>query len=200
MSKIKIVAVDFCSMLILEELLKIISHDVDSILINISKTNFGHSSAKIKIDIGREERFGLDGGSPQRSMLLAEKWHEEIFSALDGAELVLGINDLSTDDGEGIPPVVANIAKKVSAPAIFITLVPFKNWLVPFRRKYAQEFLAKLEARADFVVQIDELYLAKSLPPKASMSEFFTVLRNSVAQDVKNILNCYVSRSFALST
>ncbi|MBR0060948.1 MAG: hypothetical protein IJP68_05655, partial [Selenomonadaceae bacterium] len=180
--------------------LKMNLHDVDSVVISTFQTEFKLSSAKIKIETGKGERFGLDGGSPERSGRLAEKWREEILAALDGAELVLGIADLEDDDGEGIPPVIADIAKEIGALTIFVTIMPVKNWMVPFRRKYAQEFLNKLEARADFVVQIDELHFANSLPPKTLMSEFFDIVKHSAAQDVKNILDCYVSRSFALST
>ena len=98
-------------MLILEKLLKMTSLEVDSVLIETTDLNFNHSSAKIKIDVGISERLGLDGGSPQRSARLAEKCNDEIFTALNGAEFILGITDLGCDDGEGIPPVVTDVAK-----------------------------------------------------------------------------------------
>ena len=185
MSKIKVVAVDFRGILILEEFLKMTSPDVDSVVISMHHSEFEHSSAKIKIETGKDELFRLDGGSPQRSARLAEKWRDEIFTALDGAEIVLGIADLGDDDGEGIPPVIADIAKKTGALTIFIAIMPVQNWMVPFRR---------------IVMRIDDEYFFKTMLPKTPTSKVLKIIDRAVVQDVKNILDCYVSRSFALST
>ncbi len=198
MSKIKIVAIGYRGMLILEELLKIISIDADSILIETLDLNFEHSSAKIKIDVGKSERLGLDGGSAQRSARLAEKCSHEIFSALDGAEFVLSIIDLGCDDGEGIPPVIADIAKKIGAQTIFAAYMPFN--MMPFRERNAHECLAKLETGADAVMQIDALYLAKRVPSKTLFYDGYMMVMTFAAQDVKNILDCYVSKARELST
>ena len=198
MSKIKVVATGFRGMLILEELLKMNLHDFDSAVISTYQTDFKHSSAKIKIETGKGEVFGLDGGSPERSRRLAEKWREEILAALEGAEFILGITDLGDNDGEGIPPVIADVAKKIGAPIIFVAFTPFK--MSPYREECARECLFKLEERAVSVMQLDEIYLVKLVPPKTKFYEGYMMMMKFAAQDVKNILDCYVSRSFALST
>ena len=151
--------------------------------------NYDHSSAKIKIDIGRGERFGLDGGSPQRSEKLAMKWHDEILAALDGSEIVLGITDLGDDDGEGIPPVIAEIAKEIGALSIFLTFIPFG--MAPHRKRKAQEFLRKIIDKSDNVMQIEMEHFFKIIPHKTPLMTAFNIIERSIAEDLIYILNCY---------
>ena len=82
MSNIKVVGISYEGISILEEFININSFNVETIAIATHNLDYDHSSAKIKIDIGREEKFGLDGGSPQRSEKLARRWHDEILAAL----------------------------------------------------------------------------------------------------------------------
>ena len=199
MSKIKVVATGFRGMLILEEFLKMNLHDIDSVLIAKYETNFHHSSAKIKIAVGEDEIYWYCRvNNPQRVEKFAINHSDEIFSALEDAEFILGITDLGDNDGEGIPPVIADVAQKIGAPIIFVAFTPFK--MSPYREECARECLFKLEERAVSVMQLDEIYLVKLVPPKTKFYEGYMMMMKFAAQDVKNILDCYVSRSFALST
>ena len=142
MSKIKVVAVGFRGILILEELLKMNPHDIDSVLIAKYETFFHHSSAKIKIAVGKEETYwSCRVNNPQRVEKFATNHSDEIFSALEGAEFILGITDLGDNDGEGIPPVIADVAQKIGVPIIFVAFTPFK--MSPYREECARECLFK---------------------------------------------------------
>ena len=80
MSKIKVVAVGFRGILILEELLKMNPHDIDSVLIAKYETFFHHSSAKIKIAVGKEETYwSCRVNNPQRVEKFATNHSDENF-------------------------------------------------------------------------------------------------------------------------
>ena len=113
MSKIKVVATGFRGMLILEELLKMNLHDIDSAVISTYQTDFKMS---------------------------------------------------------------------------------------PYREEKTRECLTNLDSCAVFVMELDEFYLVKLVPPKTKFYDGYMMMMKFAAQDVKNILDCYVSRSFALST
>ena len=199
MSKIKVAAVGFRGILILEELLKMNLQNIDYVVVERLNLDAERSSAKIKIVANEDEHiYALDGGSPQRSEEFAINHKDEIFSALDGAEFVLIIMDIGDNDGEGIPPVIADIAKEIGALTIFVVFVPFN--MSPYREKNARECLTKLNDRAVFVMELEAFYLAKLVPPKTKFYEGYMLMMKFAAQDVKNILDCYVSKSFALST
>ena len=174
MSKIKIVGIDFAGVKIVNEFIKISNLDYDSIIIATHELNFDFSNAKIKIHTGKNEKFGLDGGSPQLSENLARKCHDEIFSALNGAEIVICISDFFDDDGEGIPSVIAEI--------------PNFKFVRPFRQKYIQEFLQKLTEKSDYVIQIDFLYFEKFVDKKLSYDIFIKMCERLTAIDIDYFL------------
>ena len=71
--------------------------------------------------------------------------------------------------------------------------------MTPFRERHARECLTELDARADSVMQIDAFYLFNRVPPKTLAYDGYMMMMKFAAQDVKNILDCYVSRARALS-
>ena len=188
MSKIKIVGIDFAGVKIVNEFIKISNLDYDSIIIATHELNFDFSNAKIKIHTGKNEKFGLDGGSPQLSENLARKCHDEIFSALNGAEIVICISDFFDDDGEGIPSVIAEVAKEVGAVSIFYAIIPNFKFVRPFRQKYIQEFLQKLTEKSDYVIQIDFLYFEKFVDKKLSYDIFIKMCERLTAIDIDYFL------------
>ena len=135
MSRIKIIGIDFSGNRMLNEFIKFSNLDYDSITISKFKFELDFSKAKIKIHTGKNENFGLDGGSPQLSENLARKCHDEISYALNGAKIVICISDFFDDDGEEIPSVIADVAKEVGAIPIFFAIIPNYTLVVPGRKK-----------------------------------------------------------------
>ncbi len=154
MSKIKIISIDFSGVLTANEFIKFSNLDFDSITISMFKFQLDSSNSKIKIYTGENSKLGLDGGSPQYSEYLARQYHDEIFSSLNVADIVICISDFSEDEGEGIVPVVAEIAKEVGAVSFFFAIIPNQKHIVKFRQKRIEEFLRKLIEKADYVIQI----------------------------------------------
>ena len=198
LSKIRMVGTSFLGIKILEKFINMDSFNTETIAIATHHLDYSHSSAKIKIDIGRGERFGLDGGSPQRSEKLAMRCHDEILEALDGSEIVLGITDLGDDDGEGIPPVIAEISKEIGALSIFLTFIPFG--MVPHRQRKAQDFLEKIIDKSDNVIKIEMEYFFKIIPPKTPLMTAFNMIEHFIAEDLIYILKCYNKLKFINSS
>ena len=192
MSKIKIVGVDFSGIKIVNEFIKISNLDYNSIIIATHELYFDFSKAKIKIHTGKNEKFGLDGGSPQRSEKLARKCHDEIFSALNGAEVLICISDFFDDDGEGIPSVIAEVAKEVGAVSIFYAIIPNFKFVRPFRQKYIQEFLKKLTEKADYVIRIDSWYFTRFLNKNLRFDIFMEMCERLTAIDIDYFLKNYL--------
>lgn len=194
MSKIKIVGLDFYGIRVLNEFIKLSNLDYDSVIIDTYDSCFDISNAKIKINIGKDEQFVLDGGSPQRSENLAIKCHDEIFSAINGAEIVVCISGFSGDDGEGISSVVADIAREVGAVSIFFAIIPNQKHIVKFRQKRIEEFLRKLIEKADYVIQIDFWYFTKFVSKKCRWDIFMEMCERLLAIDVDYFLKNFAQK------
>lgn len=192
MSKIKIIGVDFSGNRTLNEFIKFSNFDFDSITISMFKFELELSNAKIKIHTGKDKKFGLDGGSPQLSENLAREYREEIFSALDGAEIIICISDFFGDDGEGVPSVIADIAKEIGVLSIFFAIIPNQKLVVPGRKKRVEEFLKKLIEKADYVIQIDFWYFAKFIYPELRFDIFLEMCERLTAIDVDYFLKNYL--------
>jgi len=192
LAKIKIIGIDFSGVRTLNEFIKFSNFDFDSITISMFKFELELSNAKIKIHTGKNKKFGLDGGSPQLSENLARECHNEIFSALDGAEIIICISDFFGDDGEGISSVVADVAKEIGALSIFFAIIPNSKLIIPGRKKRVEEFLKKLIEKADYVIQIDFWYFAKFISKKLRFDIFMEMCERLTAIDVDYFLKNYL--------
>ena len=188
MSKIKIVGIGSDGISVIDKFLKINSFDVDTIAIDISDFDLNRCSAKIKINIAKGEMLGLDGGSPQRSENFAIKHYEELSNLLRDAEFVITVAFLSSDDGSGVSPVIANIAKNIGARSIAIACMPF-YFEGERRNKKALDSLIKLNSAADYVFKIDLNFVVYICNPKTSMTKIFDIIYKFVAEDIQKILN-----------
>lgn len=195
MSKIKIVGIDFFANQTLNKFIKFSDLDYDSITISMFKFELDLSNAKIKIHTGKNKKFGLDGGSPQLSENLARECHDEIFSALKGAEIIICISDFFGDDGEGIPAVVAEISKEVGALSIFFAIIPNYKLVVSSRQKRIEEFLKKLLEKTDYVIQIDFWYFTKFVSKGLRFDIFMEMCERLTAIDADYFLKNYLKWS-----
>lgn len=188
MSKIKIVGIGLDGISVIDKFLEINSFDVDTIAIDISDFDLNRSNAKMKINIAKGEMLRLDGGSPQRSENFAIKHYEEIFSSLFDSEFVITVAFLSSDDGGGVSPVVANIARNIGARSIAIACMPF-IFEGERRNEKAVESLIKLNSAADYVFNIDQNFIIYICKPKTSLTKVFDIIYQFVAEEVNKILS-----------
>ena len=188
MSKIKIVGIGSDGISVIDKFLKINSFDVDTIAIDISDFDLNRCDAKIKINIAKGEMLGLDGGSPQRSENFAIKHYEELSNLLRDSEFVITVAFLSSDDGSGVSPVIANIAKNIGARSIAIACMPF-YFEGERRNKKALDSLIKLNSAANYVFKIDLNFVVYICNPKTSMTKIFDIIYKFVAEDIQKILN-----------
>ncbi len=195
MSKIKIIGIDFSGNRTVNEFIKFSNFDFDSITISKFKHELNLSNTKIKIHTGENKKFGLDGGSPELSENLAKEFHDKIFSALNGAEIIICISDFFGDDGEGISSAVADISKEVRALSIFYAIIPNKKLIVPCRQKHVEKFLQKLTEKADYVIQIDFWYFTKFLNNGIRLDIFTEMCERLTAIDVDYFLKNYLKWS-----
>ena len=142
----------------------------------------------IKIHTGKNEKFGLDGGSPQRSENFAIKHYEELSNLLCDSEFVIAVAFLSSDDGSGVSPVIANIAKNIGARSIAIACMPF-NFEGERRNKKAVDSMIKLNSATDYVFKIDLNFVGYICNPKTSMTKILDIIYKFVAEEVHKILN-----------
>ena len=64
---------------------------------------------------------------------------------------------LSEDEGEGIVPVVAEIAKEVGAVSFFFAIIPNQKHIVKFRQKRIEEFLRGNKGKGTDVLDFCQL-------------------------------------------
>src|SRR5258706_1361387 len=99
---------------------------VEFIAVNTDAQALLMSDADVKLDIGRERTRGLGAGSdPEVGRDAAEEHREEIEEVLKGADMIFVATGEGGGTGTGGAPVIADIARSVSALTIGIVTRPF---------------------------------------------------------------------------
>ncbi len=190
MCKIAIVGIGYDGNQYLEKFHKNVSNTIKTISIDTCNFLLEKYTSQIKINISEGEVLGLDGGSPQRSETFAFKHYDKIFNALSDADLVISLAKLSDDDGAGVTPLVANIAKDIGAVSVAVVCDPFSFESLR-RRKIALDSLIKLNSAADYVCVPESDYIISNCDPKTLISAVFEIISDWVVETLSQILNCY---------
>ena len=107
-----------------------------------------------RIAIGSNLTRGLGAGAnPDLGRQAAEESRNEIFQAVEGADLAFVAVGMGGGTGTGASPVVAQIAKEAGALTVGVVSRPFQ-FEANTRRKNAEEGIAKLKDHVDTLIVI----------------------------------------------
>ncbi len=157
---------------------------IEMMLVNTDAQVLSENSAASKIQIGEKLTKGLGAGmKPAIGKDSALENYDEIYAALDGADIVFISAGLGGGTGTGAAPVVAQIAKEVGALTISIVTKPFM-FEGRKRLKLAEAGLEELKRESDSIVVIPNDRLLSIIDRKLGMKESFKIVDSVLAQAV----------------
>ncbi len=142
------------------------------------------STAHTKIQIGGKLTKGLGAGmKPSVGKESALESYDEIYAALEGADIVFVAAGLGGGTGTGAAPVIAQIAKEVGALTISVVTKPFA-FEGRKRMKLAEAGLEELKNESDSIVVIPNDKLLSIIDRKLGMKESFKIVDDVLSRAV----------------
>lgn len=160
---------------------------VQFIAINTDKQALYSSKAEYKIQIGEKLTRGLGAGAnPEMGMKAAEESRDDIFQALQGADMVFITGGMGGGTGTGACPIVAEIAKEMGILTVGVVTKPF-TFEGKRRRMHAEKGIEELRKRVDTLVTIPNDRLLQVVERRTSIVEAFKIADDVLRQGVQGI-------------
>lgn len=160
---------------------------VDFIAVNTDAQALLLSQAATRIRIGDKLTKGLGaGGKPEVGQKAAEESQEELFHAVEGADMVFITAGMGGGTGTGAAPVVAELAKDAGALTIGVVTRPFSFEGVP-RRRVAEDGIAKLREQVDTLIVIPNDRLLDLADKKTTVEQAFRMADDVLRQGIQGI-------------
>jgi cell division protein FtsZ len=145
------------------------------------------SKAPVKLNLGVKITGGLGaGGIPEIGEKAALEDEERIQELLEGADMVFITAGMGGGTGTGGVPVIARIARELSALSVAVVTKPFD---FEGRRKMliAEEGIEKLRDVVDTLIVIPNQYLLKIVERRTPIKEAFFMADDVLRQGVQGI-------------
>jgi cell division protein FtsZ len=160
---------------------------VQFIAINTDKQALFTSRAEYKIQIGEKLTKGLGAGAnPDIGRKAAEESREDIYQALQGADMVFVTSGMGGGTGTGAAPIVAQIAKEMGILTVGVVTKPF-SFEGKKRMKHAEQGIEELKGKVDTLVTIPNDRLLQVAEKKTSIMEAFKIADDVLKQGVQGI-------------
>ena len=156
---------------------------VEFVAINTDAQALHHSTADIKVHIGK----GLGaGGDPEKGREAAEEGREEIDKALDGADMVFITLGAGGGTGSGAGPIVAEESRKKDILTVGVATKPF-TFEGARRRANADLAIDRLARQVDALITIPNDRLLQTIDPRTPLLETFKIADDVLRQGVQGI-------------
>ena len=160
---------------------------VEFIAINTDAQALAISNADKKIHIGSKITKGLGaGGDPEVGRQAAEESKEDLFEALEGADMVFVTAGMGGGTGTGGAPIVSEVAREHGALTIGVVTKPF-SFEGRRRATVAEEGVRTLKQKVNTVITIPNDRLLQIIDRTATVVEAFRVADDVLRQGVQGI-------------
>jgi len=160
---------------------------VQFIAINTDKQALYTSRAEYKIQIGEKLTRGLGAGAnPDIGSKAAEESRDDIFHALQGADMVFITAGMGGGTGTGAAPIVAQIAKEMGILTVGVVTKPF-TFEGKRRLAHAEKGIEELKKRVDTLVTIPNDRLLQVVERRTSIVDAFRIADDVLRQGVQGI-------------
>ncbi len=160
---------------------------VEFIGINTDAQALALSNADRKIHIGAKTTKGLGaGGDPAVGKQAAEESKEDLYEALDGADMVFITAGMGGGTGTGGAPIIAEIARDLNALTIGVVTKPF-GFEGRRRMSNAEEGVRTLKQQVNTLITIPNDRLLQIVDRSVTMVEAFRVADDVLRQGVQGI-------------
>jgi cell division protein FtsZ len=165
---------------------------VDFIAINTDAQALAFNEAPVKIQIGKETTRGLGAGAdPEIGRKSVEENKEEVFEALQGADMVFVTCGMGGGTGTGAAPFVADVAKELGALTVGVVTKPF-SFEGQRRKKIAELGISEMKDKVDTLITIPNDRLLQVIDKKTSLFDAFGVVDDVLRQGVQGIADLIV--------
>jgi cell division protein FtsZ len=160
---------------------------VQFIAVNTDKQALYTSKAEYKIQIGEKLTRGLGAGAnPEVGKKAAEESRDDIYQALQGADMVFITAGMGGGTGTGAAPIVAEIAKDMGILTVGVVTKPFM-FEGKRRMLHAEKGIEELKTKVDTLVTIPNDRLLQVVEKKTSMMDAFKIADDVLKQGVQGI-------------
>jgi cell division protein FtsZ len=160
---------------------------VQFIAINTDKQALYNSRAEYKIQIGEKLTRGLGAGAnPEIGSKAAEESRDDVYQALQGADMVFITAGMGGGTGTGAAPIIAEIAKEMGILTVGVVTKPF-TFEGKRRMTHADIGINELRKRVDTLVTIPNDRLLQVVEKRTSIVEAFRIADDVLKQGVQGI-------------
>lgn len=160
---------------------------VQFIAINTDKQALYNSRAEYKIQIGEKLTRGLGAGAnPEIGSKAAEESRDDVYQALQGADMVFITAGMGGGTGTGAAPIIAEIAKEMGILTVGVVTKPF-TFEGKRRMTHADRGIEELRKRVDTLVTIPNDRLLQVVEKRTSIVEAFKIADEILKQGVQGI-------------
>jgi cell division protein FtsZ len=160
---------------------------VELIAINTDYQDLKKIKVDLKLRIGEKRTQGLGTGmKPQIGEAAAKESREEIYQALQGADMIFITGGLGGGTGSGAAPVVAQIAKDIGVLTVAIVTLPF-SFEGAYRKKIAEASRELLKNKVDALLVIKNDKLLEIFDPEVSLVNAFWLCDEVLREAVRGI-------------
>lgn len=186
-AKIKVVGVGGGGNNAINRMIEAKLQGVEFITINTDKQSLFSSKAEYKIQIGEKLTRGLGAGAnPEVGAKAAEESRDDIYSALQGADMIFVTAGMGGGTGTGAAPIVAQIAKEMGILTVAVVTKPF-SFEGKRRMKNAIQGIEDLRTQVDTLVTIPNDRLLQIAEKRTTMIEAFKIADSILLQGVQGI-------------
>ncbi len=157
---------------------------VEFVAINTDTQDLHYTSAKYKLNIGKNVTRGMGTGmNPDIGRMAAEESKDEIAKVLRGSEMVFITAGFGGGTGSGASPIVAQIAKELGCLTVSVVTKPFSFEGIQ-RERIAQEAIENIRENTDalIIIKNDKIFsiIDKDTPLLQAFLEIDEILKSSV--------------------
>ena len=160
---------------------------VEFISVNTDGQALQLSKSPVRIQIGDKLTKGLGaGGRAEVGEKAAEESQDDLYSAIEGADMVFVTAGMGGGTGTGAAPVVAELAREAGALTIGVVTRPF-TFEGAMRRRNAEEGLARLKEHVDTLIVVPNDRLLDVSDKKTTITDAFRVADDVLRQGIQGI-------------
>ncbi|MFN8472021.1 MAG: cell division protein FtsZ [Anaerolineae bacterium] len=160
---------------------------VEFITVNTDAQALELSKAPIRMQIGDKITKGLGAGSKAEiGEKAAQESQDELYAALEGADMVFVAAGMGGGTGTGAAPVIAELAREAGALTIGVVTKPF-SVEGSQRRRVAEEGLARLKEQVDTLIVVPNDRLLDIADKKTTILDAFRLADDVLRQGIQGI-------------
>src|SRR5215203_2247909 len=160
---------------------------VEFIAVNTDAQALLMSESDVKIQIGSKGTRGLGAGAnPEVGIAAATESRDELKEALKGADMVFVTAGEGGGTGTGAAPVVAELAKEVSALSVGVVTRPF-TFEGRKRAQQAEQGISTLAEQVDTLIVIENDRLLQVVEKRTSIIEAFRMADDVLRLGIEGI-------------